>query len=132
MLCGSARFILYNKDLIILASPPARNAKNESRGSKEPCTRKGTVAYSLLCSTLGCCLSGSRVLPSRVLPACNPDSILIICSYHPPPLSLPFARANEHNIDSLMLAALPYHGTNEFVRLLQVICHGSDVIFCSC
>lgn len=28
---------------------------------------------------------------------------------------------NEHNVDALMHAALPYHATNEFVRLVQVL-----------
>lgn len=32
-----------------------------------------------------------------------------------------FRRVHEHNIDALMVAALPYHSTPEFVRLLQVL-----------
>lgn len=30
-------------------------------------------------------------------------------------------RANERNVDALMTAALPYHSTNEFVRLVQIL-----------
>ncbi|GIL74166.1 hypothetical protein Vretimale_4805 [Volvox reticuliferus] len=34
-------------------------------------------------------------------------------------------RANERYVDSLMTAALPYHSTNEFVRLVQVLALGA-------
>ncbi|EFJ42549.1 hypothetical protein VOLCADRAFT_107183 [Volvox carteri f. nagariensis] len=33
-------------------------------------------------------------------------------------------RANERNVDSLLTAALPYHSTNEFVRLVQTLAIG--------
>ncbi len=32
-----------------------------------------------------------------------------------------YCRVNERNVDDLMLCALPYHTTNEFVRLVQVL-----------
>lgn len=34
-------------------------------------------------------------------------------------------RVNEFNVESLLLCALPYHGTNEFVRLVQTLALGS-------
>ncbi|KXZ53244.1 hypothetical protein GPECTOR_7g1138 [Gonium pectorale] len=33
-------------------------------------------------------------------------------------------KANERNVDALMVAALPYHATNEFVRLVQTLALG--------
>lgn len=33
----------------------------------------------------------------------------------------PCARVHRHNVDALLSAALPYHATNEFVRLVQIL-----------
>lgn len=33
-------------------------------------------------------------------------------------------RVNERNVDALLSASLPYHGTNEFVRLVQTLALG--------